>query len=112
MQPVMHRSRFVHHMHGLSAKFSRYLSDSITPPSHAQDQEHQHGACAAKLPGICDVNLVSHTLGDIYLQAWALESTSNTIMHTQMDEELRLRQLESTSNTIMHTQMEEELRLV
>ena len=69
-------------MHGLSAKFSRYLSDSITPPSHAQDQEHQHGACAAELPGICDVNLVSHTLGDIYLQAWALESTSNTNAHT------------------------------
>ena len=50
-------------MHGLSAKFSRYLSDSITPPSHAQDQEHQHGACAAELPGICDVNLVSPYTG-------------------------------------------------
>ena len=96
----------------VSAKVSRYLSHSIKIPSHAQDQEHQHGACAAELPGICDVNLVSHTLDDIYLQAWVLESTSNTIMHTQMDEELRLRQLESTSNTIMHTQMEEELRLV
>ena len=23
-----------------------------------------HGACAAGLPGICDVNLVSHTMGD------------------------------------------------
>ena len=33
-------------------------------PSHAQDQEHQHGTYAAGLPGICDVNLVSHTMGD------------------------------------------------
>ena len=64
MQPVMHRSRFVHHMHGLSAKVSRYLSHSITPPSHARDQEHQHGTCAAGLPGIYAVNLVSHTMGD------------------------------------------------
>ena len=64
MQPVMHRSRFVHHMHGLSAKVSRYLSRSITPPSHARDQEHQHGTCAAGLPGIYAVNLVSHTMGD------------------------------------------------
>ena len=37
---------------------------SIKIPSHAQDQEHQHGTCAAGLPGICDVNLVCHTMGD------------------------------------------------
>ena len=37
---------------------------SIKIPSHAQDQEHQNGTCAAGLPGICDVNLVSHTIGD------------------------------------------------
>ena len=64
MQPVMHRSRFVHHVQVLSPDFSRYLSHSIKISSHAQDQEHQHGTCAAGLPGICDVNLVSHTMGD------------------------------------------------
>ena len=48
------------------------LSHSIKIPSHAQDQEHQHGACAAELPGICDVNFVSHTLGDgISLSVWS-----------------------------------------
>ena len=99
-------------MQVLSPDFLRDLSHSITILRDAQGQNDAHGAYAAELPGICDVNLVSHTLDDIYLQAWVLESTSNTIMHTQMDEELRLRQLESTSNTIMHTQMEEELRLV
>ena len=31
---------------------------------HAQDQEHQHGTCAAGLPGICNVNLVSDAMGD------------------------------------------------
>ena len=35
-------------------------------------QEHQHGTCAAELPGICDVNLVSHTMGDgISPSAWS-----------------------------------------
>ena len=33
-------------------------------PPHAQDQEHQNGTYAAGLPGICNVNLVSHTMGD------------------------------------------------
>ena len=51
-------------MHGLSAKVSRYLSPTVKIPSHAQDQEHQHGTCAAGLPGICNVNLVSDTMGD------------------------------------------------
>ena len=37
---------------------------SIKIPSHAQDQEHQNGTCAAGLPGICDVNLVCHTMDD------------------------------------------------
>ena len=41
-------------------------------PSHAQDQEHQHGTYAAGLPGICNVNLVSHTMGDgISSVAWS-----------------------------------------
>ena len=64
MQPVIHRSRFVHHVQVLSPDFSRYLSHSIKISWHAQDQEHQHGTCAAGLPGICDKNLVSHTMGD------------------------------------------------
>ena len=56
----------------LSPDFSRYLSHSINIPSHAQGQEHQHGTCAAELPGICDVNLVSHTMGDgISPSAWS-----------------------------------------
>ena len=39
-------------MHGLSAKVSRYLCPIVKIPSHAQDQEHRLGACAAGLPGI------------------------------------------------------------
>ena len=62
--PVIHRSRFVHHMQVLSPDFSRYLSHSIKISSHAQDQEHQHGTCAAGLPGFCDKNLVTHTMND------------------------------------------------
>ena len=59
-------------MHGLSAKVSRYLSPSVKIPSHAQDQEHQHGTCAAGLPGICNVNLVSDAMDDdIPPSAWA-----------------------------------------
>ena len=59
-------------MHGLSAKVSRYLSPTVKIPSHAQDQEHQHGTCAAELPGICNVNLVSDTMDDgIPPSAWS-----------------------------------------
>ena len=59
-------------MHCLSAKVSRYLPHSITIPSHAQDLEHRHGTCAAGLPGICDVNLVSDTMGNgISSSAWS-----------------------------------------
>ena len=52
-------------MQVLSPDFSRYLSRSITIlPDAAQGHNHAHGACAAGLPGICDVNLVCHTMGD------------------------------------------------
>ena len=51
-------------MQVLSPDFPRYMSHSIKIPSHAQEQEHQHGTSAAGLPGICDVNLVSHTMDD------------------------------------------------
>ena len=64
MQPVIHRSRFVHHVQVLSPDFSRYLSHSITILPDAQGHNDAHGACAAGLPGICDVNLVCHTMGD------------------------------------------------
>ena len=64
MQLVIHTSKFVHHMQVLSPDFSRYLSHSFTIPSHAQGHNDAHWACAAGLPGICDVNLVSHTMGD------------------------------------------------
>ena len=63
MQLVIHTSKFVHHMQVLSPDFSRYLSRSITIlPDAAQGHNHAHGACAAGLPGICDVNLVCHTM--------------------------------------------------
>ena len=72
MQPVIHTSKFVHQMQVLSPDFSRYLSHSFTIPSHAQGHNDAHGACAAGLPGVCDVNLVSHTMGDdIPPSAWA-----------------------------------------
>ena len=64
MQPAMHNSRFVHHMHGLSSDFSRYLSHSIKILPDALGHNVAHGACAAGLPGICNVNLVSDTMGD------------------------------------------------
>ena len=64
MQPVMYASRFVHHKHCLSAEVSRYLSHSINIPSHAQDQQHPDWTCAARLPGIHDVNLVAHTMSN------------------------------------------------
>ena len=51
-------------MQVLSPDFPRYVSHSIKIPSHAQGHNDAHWACAAGLPGICDVNLVSHTMGD------------------------------------------------
>ena len=48
----------------LSSDFSRYLSHSIKILPDAQGHNDAHGACAAGLPGICNVNLVSHTVGD------------------------------------------------
>ena len=64
MQPVIHTSKFVHHMQVLPPAFPRYVSHSIKIPSHAQEQEHQHGTYAARLPGIHDVNLVAHTMSN------------------------------------------------
>ena len=49
---------------GALARIFRYLSDSITILPDAQGQNDAHGTCAAELPGICDVNLVWHTMGD------------------------------------------------
>ena len=51
-------------MQVLSPDFPRYVSHSITIPSHAQGHNDAHWACAAGLPGICNVNLVSDTMGD------------------------------------------------
>ena len=70
-------------MYGLSAEFSRYLSHSVKIPSHAQGQEHQHGACSAELPGICDVNLVSHTMGDGISQSAYPRCTCPCCVHGQ-----------------------------
>ena len=59
-------------MQVLSPDFSRYLSQGFTIPPHAQGHNDAHGACAAGLPGICDVNLVSHTMSDgISSVAWS-----------------------------------------
>ena len=59
-------------MQVLSPDFSRYLCHSIKIQPDAQGQNDAHGTCAAKLPGICDVNLVSHTMGDgISPSAWS-----------------------------------------
>ena len=42
------------------------------PWPDAQGHKEAHGACAAELPGICDVNLVSHSMGDgISPSAWS-----------------------------------------
>ena len=49
---------------GLSSDFSRYLSHSIKILPDALGHNDAHGACAAGLPGICNVNLVSDTMGD------------------------------------------------
>ena len=82
-------------MHGLSAKVSRYLSPTVKIPSHAQDQEHQHGTCAAELPGICNVNLVSDTMDDgIPPSAWS-RGVSKPEKPTQDAPARRLRALES-----------------
>ena len=59
-------------MQVLSPDFSRYLCHSIKILPDAQGQNDAHGTCAAELPGICDVNLVSHTMGDgISPSAWS-----------------------------------------
>ena len=70
MQPVIRRSRFMHQMRVLSPKFPRYLSHSINNPSHAQGPQHDHGTCAAGLPGIYNVDLVSHIKGDGKSLSW------------------------------------------
>ena len=49
---------------GLSSDLSRYLSHSIKILPDALGHNAAHGACAAGLPGICNVNLVSDTMGD------------------------------------------------
>ena len=69
--------------------------DTIEIPSHAQDQEHQHGTCAAGLPGICDVNLVCHTMAKTYRQvrgrAASLSPKSRPKVHLHARSAQRLR---------------------
>ena len=56
----------------LSSDFSRYLSHSIKILPDALGHNDAHGACAAGLPGIYDVNLVSHTWAMAYRpSAWS-----------------------------------------
>ena len=54
----------MHHIQVLSSDFSRYLSHSIKILPDAQGHNDAHGTRAAELPGICNVNLVSDTMGD------------------------------------------------
>ena len=60
----MHRSRFVHQTQVLSAEISRYLCFCNEFSRDAFGREHENGTFAAGLPGIHDVNLVIHTMGE------------------------------------------------
>ena len=60
----MHRSRFVHHTQVLSPELSRYLCFCNEISRDAFGLEHENGTFAAGLPGIHDVNLVTHTMGE------------------------------------------------
>ena len=56
----------------LSSDFSRDLSHSVKILPDAQGHNDGHGTRAAELPGICNVNLVSDTMGDgISPSAWS-----------------------------------------
>ena len=62
----------MHHIQVLSSDFSRDLSHSIKILPDAQGHNDAHGTPAAELPGICNVNLVSDTMGDgISPSAWS-----------------------------------------
>ena len=62
----------MHHIQVLSSDFSRDLSHSIKILPDAQGHNDAHGTRAAELPGICDVNPVSDTMGDgISPSAWS-----------------------------------------
>ena len=62
----------MHHIQVLSSDFSRDLSHSVKILPDAQGHNDAHGTRAAELPGICNVNLVSHTMGDGILSvAWS-----------------------------------------
>ena len=83
MQPLIHRSRLVHRIQVLSHDFPRYLPHSIRIRPDAQGHNDAHGTPAAELPGICNVNLVSDTMGDgISSSAWS-RSTSKPEKPTQ-----------------------------
>ena len=60
----MYRSRFVHQTQVLSAEISRYLCFCNEISRDAFGLEHEIGTFAAGLPGIHDVNLVTHTMGE------------------------------------------------
>ena len=62
----------MHHIQVLSSDFSRDLSHSVKILPDAQGHNDGHGTRAAELPGICNVNLVSDTMGDgISPSAWS-----------------------------------------
>ena len=52
------------HIQVLSSDFSRDLSHSVKILPDAQGHNDGHGTRAAELPGICNVNLVSDSVGD------------------------------------------------
>ena len=76
MQPVIRRSGFVHQMRVLSPEFPRYLSHNINIASH-------HRECTAGLPGIYNVNLASHTMGEGKSRSWWSRGVSKLKKPTQ-----------------------------
>ena len=68
----------------ISVSLHRIKSHPILSHSaDAQDQEHEHRACAAGLPGIYNVDLVSHIKGDSKSLSWWSRGVSKPKNHSQ-----------------------------
>ena len=70
-------------MRVLSPEFPRYLSHSINIPSNAQCPSMTIGMCTAGLPGIYNVNLASHTMGEGKSRSWWSRGVSKLKKPTQ-----------------------------
>ena len=76
MQPVIRRSGFVHQMRVLSPTASTFH------PMHSA-QSMTIGMCTAGLPGIYNVNLASHTMGEGKSRSWWSRGVSKLKKPTQ-----------------------------